>query len=456
MYYGFVQFKQEESAKVVLSQSKHSIGSIVPKVTAADDYLQPDFELILRMLDDVCLKEIFLRLRIGDLSNAADVCVRFKNAANWAFMKKFKRLDFDLIRFDDFLFIQDKSVMDKLIENVLRNFGSLVYSLSMINNQNTLELVSRYCANNLNLKQIKLGNVHITKQFVEKFRTVFKQLNKLHLRGTTLDKEVKDLFPICTELENLLVFQQDRSVIEALNSILHSNLKIRKILIHLPIGVIDSLKSFRKYLTAPSKLNMGFNHKYLNNLTMLNELTLYFGYQHVSPLLKSLVEKKIPIKRLCLIDGIVDNDAFKTISQMKNLIYLGLGSIYTPDPSENHLVELAKQLPELEELWFDRCSIRATANSLKAMISYAKKLKMVEICMQPGTKISFDDYNTMVEIVKSRKVKTNLSIKMKGAKIDVSEDIRAKNQIWLKIHARDSPEFMTEFVLKIEDKMYGV
>lgn len=67
----------------------------------------------------------------------------------------------------------------------------------------------------------------------------------------------------------------------------------------------------------------------------------------------------------------MDIEAFLCICQMKQINKLRLKSIYSRDLEENHLIEWAKQLPELEEISFDKCSIKVNANSLKLLISSA-------------------------------------------------------------------------------------
>lgn len=453
--YGFVQFKLEESAKAALLRSNHRIGNEIPNITAAHDSLQPDFELILRMLDDECLKQVFLRLRLKDLSNAADVCIRFKNAANWVFKTKFKWLEFDVIRYDDYIYMRQDadSIMEELKENVFRNFGPLMCSLGRIDNEKVLELVSRYCVDKSNLKALHFFGVNITKNIVERFRNVFKQLNQLRFDYIKFDTNVSDLFPICTDLDDLWFWtRSDPNAKVILDNLLISNLKLKKINIQMRNTEFNSSESFRSYLRAPSELNIGFNHQYLSKFSMLNDLTLDFSYQIVSPVLKNLVENKIPINRLYLSKGVMYHDGFESICQMNQMNQLDLSSICSPDLNENHLIELSKNLPDLREMRLNQCSIKANADSLKRMISHLNKLKSLRIGVQPETKIELNDYNTMLEIVKNRPVKTHLEIIMRGdnVNVDVPEEIRKKNRAWFEIHGVTEADWFVGFCIQIE------
>lgn len=453
-HYGFVQFKLEESAKAALLRSNHRIGNGIPNITAAHDSLQPDFELILRMLDDECLKQVFLRLRLKDLSNAADVCVRFKNAANWVFKTKFKCLEFDVICYGEYFHMRPDadSIMEELKENVLRNFGPLICSLRRIDNEKVLELVSRYCVDKSNLKALHFCCVNITKKIVERFRNVFKQLNQLRFDYIEFDTNVSDLFPICTDLDDLWFWTRpDQNAKVILDNLLISNRKLKKINIQKRNTKFNSNESFISYLRAPSELDIGFNLQYLSKLSMLNDLTLHFNYQIVSSALKIVAENNIPIEKLSLWKGVMYHDAFESICQMNRMNKLYLNSICSPGLDENHLVELAKHLPDLQEMRLSQCSIKANADSLKRMISHLNKLKSIHIGVQPETKIELNDYNTMLDIVKNRPVETHLKIIMHGdnVNVDVPEEIRKKNRAWFEIHGNTEDDWWVGFSLQI-------
>lgn len=434
-----MQFKLEGSAQAILLQANHRIGDVDLEITAADDCLQPNFELILRKLNDDCLKEVFLRLKLGDLCNVANVCRRFKNAANWAFTENFKSLDFEAIRVLDYGIIQDQSIIDELFEKTLRNFGSLIYSMTTIIDEKELELVSRHCidkSNNSNLKAIKFGEVRITNKVVERFRNIFKNLNELRFYETTFAKDFSNFFPLtlCTELETLF-FSISPPINRVLTNLIISNPKIKDLSIHIEERISNVAQFFERCFNEPIELMTCFNHKCLSSLTMLNELTLHFNYYLVYPVLKSLVDYNIPIQYLCLIEGVMDDLAIESICQLKQINTLHLHTIYSSDLNGNHLVRLGKNLPELENLSSCQCSMEMDSDSLKCLVSYAKNLKSLKIGMQGEATIELSEYNTILEIVKSRDVRIPLEIELIESEINVPEDIRLKNETWLDIHS---------------------
>lgn len=438
-YHGFVQFKLEESAKAILLQANHRIGDVDLEITAADDCLQPNFELILRKLNDDCLKEVFLRLKIGDLCNVANVCRRFKIAAIWAFTENFKSLDFDAIRVLDYWTIQDQSIIDEIFEKTLRNFGSLIHSMNTIIDEKKLELVSRHCidkSNNSNLKAIKFGSLLITNKVVEKFRKVFKNLNELRFYKTIFAEDFSNFFPLtlCTELETLS-FSTSPPINRVLTNLIISNPKIKNLSIHIEKRISNEAQLFKRCFKEPGELMICFNHKCLSSLTMLNELTLNFNYYLVFPVLKSLVDHNIPIKYLSLIEGTMDDWAIESICQLKQINTLNLNTIYSSDLNGNHLIRLGNNLPELQNLSLSQCSMEIDSDSLKCLVSNAKNLKSLRIGMQGEATIELSDYNTILEIVKSRDVRTPLEIKLIESKINVPEDIRLKNKTWLDIRS---------------------
>lgn len=96
---------------------------IVATVTVADDWLQPDLQLILRILNDDCLREVFLHLDLVALTNVAEVCVRFRDVANEAFIQNFKCLS---LTKEGKAHSYTYNEMELFTERVMKNFGLLI------------------------------------------------------------------------------------------------------------------------------------------------------------------------------------------------------------------------------------------------------------------------------------------------------------------------------------------
>lgn len=136
--YGFVQFKMAESAEAVLTNRSHRIANCYFKVKPADLWHQPDYGKeplypipeqdsdlhILIALNDDCLREVFGYLGIIDLSNAAEVCVRFNQQAKDTFARKYKNLDLNRSQ-------GNKKIIRYQIDSLLQNFGSMIRSLKI-------------------------------------------------------------------------------------------------------------------------------------------------------------------------------------------------------------------------------------------------------------------------------------------------------------------------------------
>lgn len=82
-------------------------------------------------------------------------------------------------------------------------------------------------------------------------------------------------------------------------------------------------------------------------------------------------------------------------------------------------------------------SMGGTTDSLKRMVSHGKKLKSIQIGMEPESQIELSDYNTMLEIVQSRNLPYALEITMYEGQINVPEDTLSKNSTWLEMSAVD-------------------
>lgn len=228
-------------------------------------------------------------------------------------------------------------------------------------------------------------------------------------------------------------------VVHVLKSLLISNPNLRMLTVCTPNTVVKTPDDLYKYAKKSSGLDLGFNYEALSNLTMLNVLNIHCGYQIVSPILNSLIENSVPIERLTIAKAIFDIEAFEYICKLKRLIYLTMSSIYYVNVNESHLIKWTKELPELQTLCTDKSSI--TIDTLKRMISYAKKLTFLQIRMIEGTKLELNDYNTMLEMVKCRPMETRLEIKTLGCENEVPADVLAKNKRWLYLSCVSWPGF---------------
>lgn len=197
--YGFVQYKMAESAGAVLAMgNSHRFENCYFKVKPADVWHQPVYvkeplyplpeqdsdSHILIALNDDCLREVFGYFGIIDLSNAAEVCVRFNQQAKETFASKYKKLE---------LSQQGKKAITRdQIESLLRNFGSMIHTfkidaLVLDSEIPFLRIASRYLTA---LKQLELKSFCI-KTKIKKIRSLFNNLEKLQLNYCEFDSYAK-------------------------------------------------------------------------------------------------------------------------------------------------------------------------------------------------------------------------------------------------------------------------
>lgn len=154
-----------------------------------------------------------------------------------------------------------------------------------------------------------------------------------------------------------------------------------------------------------------------------------FNLISITPLLKALVENKVAIEELQLIAGYLDNEAIKCIVQMKQIKKLKLnrnkGAL-----SDDDLIQLAKELPNLTVLHLKEPPIDVTSTVLKQMLTHAHKLSLLYLESIYTVSIDVDDYKAMLKTVKSRPEKIKLIVKIEsdGDKVEVDDYVLAENR----------------------------
>ncbi|XP_031622959.1 uncharacterized protein LOC116340547 [Contarinia nasturtii] len=461
-YYGFVQFGSEKSAKMVL-QSRHRIGNITLKVRPADEWLQPDFQRILRILNDDCLQEVFLRLELSDLANAAEVCVRFQNVAQKAFITKFRSVDLmglklkrrnvnGHIYYDE---VSD-SDMEKLIDKVLRNFGRLIQSVGYILDKRILDLVLRYCIrdNESNLKELVIQGIPMTNDLFQKLLIFSSKLEKLSFFSCKFDDDFdKSLVLNFSGLTDLRLNWGDSEIEKEVlyNLITANRTTLKKLSVFTGCtSLIGFCQFVGENLSNLVDLSLDIEYKgsqmlqfqedvlHLANLNNLTNFQMGFNYQDASPLIELFAFNKLNLQYLSLRDTKINTKTIDSICQMNEINEIIFYSVLGLDLNEKHLVQLAKHLPELKTFSLYQCSMKADVSSLKKILSYAKKMEHLQIIMQPEAKVDRKEFQTISNIVQSRINKTSIQIKMLGGKLAVAKRVLSKHKEWIDIYCNNS------------------
>ncbi|XP_055326814.1 uncharacterized protein LOC129580421 [Sitodiplosis mosellana] len=503
--YGFVQFKSVESAQIALNQGWHRIGNCSVKVKAADFHHQPDngqeqeppnplliapaqdsTSHILIALNDDCLREVFGYLDLFDLSNAANACVRFNQQAKETFVDKYKDLELNRNRLDY------KPITKDQIENILNNFGSVIRTLkidqlALDSNIPFLRIASRYCTE---LKQLQLFGFHITGK-MKKFRPLFGKLEQLEMIYCEFSKSVKDFHSVCMEMKTLRLDSCDINTSKCIKQHFVKLKEAHLIECHnFDENAIDCFIKMNPQLTKLSIIrsedwetsepirSIGRNlHQLLEleidqeicdedeesihglgQLRALKVLKLNFNLLLVTPLLKILVENKVPIEDMKLYNGDLDSKAIEYICAMKQIKKLELNENMGVLTDE-HLVQLAKELPNLDVLHLKELPSDVTIIGLKNMLAHAQKLSLLHLESVYSIKVNVDDYKAMLKTVKSRREKIKLVIKItsSGDKVEVDECVLAENSdiFYIDEEIEEEPSYDDDLTFDEDDAFWS-
>lgn len=463
-FFALVEFKLTETAAAVLSLNEtHRVDDCDVKVKAAELWQQPDH--ILNALYDDCLRVILFILTEPDLTNAANVCVRFNELAKTVFSDKFKQLNLNECSHEE-------------AKNSLMTFGSLAESIDYKSKYATvpeggydgeiLNMIAQYC--NLVLKKLTINAFNFNGELPNDvtFDVALSKLEILSLNNCHLQKSLKKLVSACGELkvlyihgclqraadesdqcfpqfnefnqlEELYLSNAYRLTNQFLCRIIASNSTIKKLSI---VGQLDYLLpsnpskifdiiaqklphllefDFRIKPLKP-RFTEGFSElmRCLGCLKSLKVLKLdlipyglYYGCS-VKKLSSILIENDgITLEHLELINARIDTKAVEDIEIMKQLKVLSLFEII--GLTDEHLIQLAKGLGStLEALHLHgSTTYNLTTNGLKNMLPLAKKLSL--LTLKPTTMtIDVDDYKTMLATVQERPENNGLLIELTG------------------------------------------
>lgn len=487
-HYGFVQFKMEECAKRALSMKSHRIGNCFVKVKAADKWHQPvarqedhwhesdedegpqdlllvppeedSAQQILNILNDDCLRVVFKFFELNDLCNTAMVCVRFQQHAIDAFSLKYRNLS---------MFEFDSPNKDQ-VESLFKNFGPLInsveadsYHVKYICEQNDfLSKMQTKCVNLMELKLISFSELK------PEYHSLFAKLQRLSLEYCELGDGMEDLFGVCEQLrtlnvkacetENAAFINQTFPMLEEakfddlddvyndeLRGFIRSNPTLTKLKINgfhtFPTEFLSTIGQHLPNLTQLEIVDVNFEGEndfqrdivFLGQLHSLEVLKIELCYFSITQLVTSLVTNQTPIQHLELINGVTDNKAIEDLSQLKRIKMLNLSNIN--NLKSEHLIDLAKELPELNELLLCEISDDFDTIAMKKVVANAKKLSKLKLESVYGIEIDVDDFKAMLKSVQSRAERAKLIIKIisDGDRVDVPEEIMNANREWLYI-----------------------
>lgn len=461
--YGVVQFKLAEITNTVLSHKFHQIAYCNVQVKAGDLWDQPEFKHpamapdqespshILNALIDDCLEKNFSYLNVQNLANAAEVCVRFNGHAKKEFSKKYTTL------------YMPYGLKPSELSSIVKNFGAAIHFLHVHNEQNSsydfLCAASEHC---ITLTNLTLMNFNITGELAEKLRPLFMTLVNLHLFGCTLDADAECLLSAyvnlrmfnlhdCVIVNGKKIAQKFEKIEEAqfsaniklrgmIISFIKQNSTLKKLMVFrngvdvskLLQAVVENLPNLTHlYINEPTADRIGISNQLpaLSQLTALKVVKLNFCSVTVGPLMKQLVANNVAIEHLHIIHGEIDNDAIDSISMLTkiiNLKFFNIQQYFTDD----RLIQLAKLLPALQQLWLQNIQSKTTTIGLKKMLMHANKLTYLKLWyINSMILIDADDYKAMLKTVQNRNQKVRLQIKLicSHDAVNIAKEILTEN-----------------------------
>lgn len=411
----------EEVVKIDIPSIEKNIDNGPVETAKINDLLldppdQTSAKNILNALNDNCLRKIFEKLNLLDISSVAVVCLRFNKIAKEFSASKYRdeKLNCNLFRSNYYTLAA--------IEECFRKFGSLFTSISTKYSDEDytsvilLGMIVEYCKNIKEI-EIEIDNDYYCVENIQFFA------------GIGSDNE---LIPLLSRLEKLRIFQKiETQTFCQLNDIFdliaQNGLNIQELDFS---GIPFYFKNphFERYFdnSEPSELAV------LSQLKNLKKLIIGFYCTPIASHMQALSSNNMPIEFLGVIDGEFDNDAIKFISEMKSITTLELTRPY--NLNDEHLTELAQNLPNLNNIkifkqvpiiaegsryYYDFNSfykINITLNGIKKMMEHANQLSILTLddALEPN------DYMDIENIIKNRTNHIKLDIIIQNSTVDVS------------------------------------
>lgn len=453
----------------------------VPQIVQDQAYLPPEEDSplhILSALCDHCLYEVFLWLNSRDLSNAVKVCTRFEGQAKVAFALKYKNLELSYRECDQ-----------NTMNEILSEFGSSIQSLRMELDEEVItddcilfDSIIRNCSSEL--RTLELANVNIRSTSPD-LRLPYHSLEKMELYHCIGNVSLAHLLDDCPELTEIKVTNCNLQGFDGLINHQFKQLKTLHIIDHprflepTPNDTINDAALEHFIQTHPDLIELVINGRstlktshafrligqnmlelqvlqlllpidkreisdfeYIAQLKSLESLQLNLNWMNPAPLVKSLVNNNVPVDHLGIFVSSIDFTAIQYISQLKQITHLQMYVVR--GMNDEHLIQLARNLPELhhldlDDLLVDNVNDTITINGLMQMLHHAKKLCHMHFGFQAVDDeddeddvnyvvINTDDYKTMADTIRKRTEKISLSIALFDRdKLDVDETVIAEN-----------------------------
>lgn len=303
-------------------------------------------------------------------------------------------------------------------------------------------MLNEHCSN---IKEIVLGGMDLNKRELDVLRPLLPKLDMLEMYenmcwplGASADLFIEaasnvkilsyreefpshfqfseKIFPNLRELELNGVGHVTTSSLNRFFD-LNPTLESVKILTAAKIETSTLLRTISRSLTNLKKLEFGTHPPtslYMRDILLLakmpslTKLDLSYCYLSIAPLIQALGEHKTPIESLKIVEGFIDNAGVKNLSKLVGVNKLNF--IRCRNLNDEHLVELAKNLPNLSTLSILN-SKQITTTAIKKIVKYSTKLSFIFLQDVPNVTIGSNVYKEILEAVQN---KTKLVIQFHG------------------------------------------
>ncbi|XP_031626496.1 uncharacterized protein LOC116342858 [Contarinia nasturtii] len=394
-------------------------------------------------LNDDCLLSILEHMNPVTLTTFAETSDRMNGLARYHFRLKYKCFDFiSLIGVNN-------EVNYGMAKQLFKIFGDLMTSLNLARylfaNQNDnlsydlLNLIKHHCCN---LKTLKLEDIFIETQNMQKLNALFEPIETLVLDNCSFQqhnigfgnmKHLKKLKmsefncswkkTIGRNFEELEQIEFD-SCHGLLNEYLETFIKANQMLKSLTVtecmyvtsnvfSAISSLKQLEEFEFKSSRLaenTIQTDLMHLAALKNLKVLNLDCMKSSVAQLLQNLVKNSIQIEHLELANGTMNDDTLASINKMKTIKILKLNEI--AELTENQVVGFTKELNQLEQLHI-KTNAKVTKYSLTAMVQNAVRLSCIKID-SPALHLDTYTYDMMLASIRKRDENIKLDLTIYG------------------------------------------
>lgn len=387
------------------------------QINAATPCDQPDH--ILNVLNKDCLRAIFFNLNLLDLTNIANVCIKFNEEAKTVYAIRHKKID-----------LSKWSRKNGI--NILQTFGSLTQSIKVTSGNNVyidgkyeteiISTINRYCTPSLS--ELTLYDFWFSLEVSSMTNNMnlssLHKLTKLSLYDCIISQRTYDLISLCVELQVLYVENCIHDYIYHIPKLDHLN-EVRWIDTPDVYGKINgqyhgyiphilgissaitklSLIGYKFGVTEPAEMAeiiaqnlpnlreldltirkmMKYNVflktiEHLGRLSSLKVFKLDLNGQMATPLNVDLLSNASTIEYLKLSNGEINTKTVDSISQMKYLKILEFDDI--KGLSDEHMIIFTNGLgSQLETLWLKSWTAKnLTIIGLERMLPFLKKLSM--------------------------------------------------------------------------------